>query len=135
MARTSPAAVRELLDRHYDTTRAPSLTPSVDMATSVVDDLVTAASEGPGTSISDTKLELIERALAAYYYTFSDPLYTSRSTDGASGAFMQESYLKMAKSLDPTGLLGSVMDGVPEATMDWLGKAEADKLTWDDRNP
>ena len=81
MARTTAKAVRILLARDYDDRRNPSLSPHIDTASALVDKLVTCAA-AKGVIHSDSVLELIERWLAAFFYTRSDPIYSSRSSLG-----------------------------------------------------
>lgn len=112
MPRTNATAVKAILLRDYDSKNEPSLDPFIEIASAMVDDLVDTGSEA-----TDTRLELIERWLAAHYYVMSDLVYVSKSTDGVSGsfgsvpfpkgsgAFDLSRYGRMALSIDSTGKL------------------------------
>lgn len=123
MPRTTPAAVKEIMapGGDYRAKTAPSLNPFIDSASATIDDLVYEAEKtnNPWKELlTPTRLEMIERWLAAHDYQQSDKGYTSRSTQGASGSFQGQwqmgldstSYGQRAKALDPTGLLPVVMD-------------------------
>lgn len=133
--RTTVNAVLDILGKDYDSVNEPSLTGYMATASNVVDDVRTAAVEDDVT-YSFTKLELIERWLTAYFYTLSDPTYTSRSTGGASGSFLVEKenqYLSGAKKLDPEGYLNSILSG-NRAKAFWLGTPDYDAQSYADRN-
>lgn len=127
MARTTAANVAAVLvdsslssngQGDYDGTT--DLTPYIDAASSVVDDLEDADEDGVLTS---TKLELVERWLAAHYYTIMDPIYVSKSTLGRSASFQQRSYKDVAIDLDPTGELAALL-GRQRAGGFWGGRAQ-----------
>ena len=132
--RTTPGAVQDVLGTDWDQQRP--LTAFVAAANRVTTRLVTAAATD-GVTIGATDAELIERWVAAYLYTLSDRLYTSRSTRGKSGSFFfakqENPYLTAAKALDPSGLLGGVLDG-QTADVTWVGTTEPDQRTFEDRN-
>jgi len=64
------------------------------------------------------ELEMIERVLAAYNYCKMDPLYASKSTQGASGSHVtsqslqgeQERYKRWAIELDASGCLNALLN-------------------------
>lgn len=132
--RTTAQAVKDILGKDYDTVNVPSLTGYIATASNVTDDVRTAAidDEAP---YSFAKLELIERWLACYFYTISDPSYTSRSTGGASGSFLKDGkdYLDGAKKLDTGGYLAAILAG-NRATGFWLGTPDYDAQSYDERN-
>jgi hypothetical protein len=138
MARTSVIAVAGILGTQDGAGRAGNydgttdLAPFIDTASSVVDDLA-AAYRDASLSLSTSKAELIERWLAAHYYTQLDPLYASRATAGGSGSFRDQSYLSVAKNLDPSGLLAGILE-TQVASGGWLGKLDGEKFTYDERN-
>jgi hypothetical protein len=74
--RTTPAAVKAVLARDYDSVDEPSLTPYLDAASLLVGDLEDAASTAPAAA----RLELVERWLAAHYYALSDQPYSDEWT-------------------------------------------------------
>lgn len=136
MARTVSIDVQELLQRNYDSRNSPSLDVYVAMATSFVDRVVTCAAN-KGIVIDDTLLELIERNMAAHFYTRSDPLYASKSTLSASGSFARgkevEVYKANAIDLDPSGCVNALLNR-KVASMNWLGKTDSEKLDWEEWN-
>src|SRR5678815_4561967 len=116
-ARTTTALVQEILDRNYDRLRSPNLQPYIDWASSIVDQVAVDAA-AKSMTLSSTSLEIIERWLAAYGYTKMDPLYASKSTQGASGAFVtsqsldgeQERYKRAAIEADWSGCLNAILN-------------------------
>lgn len=119
--RSKAVDVKALLGFNYDHRRNPDLTPFIQSASLIVDQLVT---DTPGQSWTAKLLELIERWLSAHVYTTMDPLYTSRSTMGSSGSMTRtgEDYKNMAIMLDPTRKLAGILDiNTREVSMTWLG--------------
>lgn len=119
MARTTTEAVQGLLGSDYDTKRSPDLYPRIETATTLVDDIVAKGAE-LGITLTDDRLEVIERWLAAHLYCVTDRPYRSRSAGGASGSFDGNTdrdldatlYGQTAKVLDKTGLLASLGKGI-----------------------
>ena len=132
MLRTTDKAVEDVLGRDYDTSR--TLKPFIDTAASVVDQLVECAND-LGITITTTQKELIERWLAAHYYTRSDRTYKSRSTQRSSGEWHGDGkeYLNTACELDPSGCLRGILSG-KHATIEWGGKTESEQIDYEDRN-
>jgi hypothetical protein len=134
--RTTIPKVQKLLAHNYDAKGKVDLQQFVDMGSSVTDTLVSDAS-GAGLTITAGQAELVERNLAAYFYTNTDPLYASKSTGGASGSFLYEKnenpFLRAAKMLDPTGLLPGILSG-KSASLTWLGTTESEERTYRERN-
>lgn len=129
MARTDSASVAAVLvdsSTHSkgqgDWDGETSLTPYIDTANSVVTSAAAKAVEN-GESYADSTLELMERWLAAHYYTVMDPLYKSKSTDRASASFNERSYKDVALELDPLGYLAEVI-AKHRARGFWLGRAQ-----------
>lgn len=136
MARTTPALVAALLGMNYDRVRTPDLNQFIAPATMIVDQIKAKAavkgvaytdSANPGDS---SQLETIERWLAAHYYAQQDPLYTSRSTQGATGSFQvgqlgkgfaSTQYGANAMDLDFSGVLKNI-NGQQKARGAWLGR-------------
>lgn len=133
-ARTTSIKVQELLGYNYDRKRAPVLTPFIDTATLMVDDLVACAVER-GITLTTARLELIERWLACYYYSKQDPLYSSRSTEGASGSFLRtaDDFKNSAIDLDNSGCL-QAMFAKAVASLTWLGKVPSEQIDVNDRD-
>ena len=142
MARTNAGAVQSILQKDYDTIDTPSLQGYIETASLVVDDVVDCAT-AKGVSFSSTRLEVIERWLAAHFYGQSDKPYTNKSTNGASAGFSGQTgmylestlYGQTATRLDSTGCLAAIANGERKvASLNWLGKAPSDQLDWDERD-
>lgn len=135
MARTTPAKVEGVLNRDYDYKNRPSLIPYIDSANVVVSRLITSASAN-GVSIGSTTAELIERWLAAHYYTRSDATHTSRSNLAASASFARkgDEYKQTAVELDPSGLLAGILSGLLKVDIFWLGKPPSEQIDYIDRS-
>ncbi len=137
--RTNSTAVEALLLKDYDAKNLPSLSPFIESASSIVDDLY-AYAVGNGRTISTVKLELIERWLSAHAYQQSDRGYTSRSTESASGSFQGSAtemlkstfYGQMALTLDSTGYLMNI--GKRKTVAYWAGKPTSEQIDIDQRN-
>lgn len=140
MARTTERAVKQLLGSNYGTDHLgndPSLRPYIDTAAAIMARVVTCATAKSFTHTA-AELELIERWLAAHYYTRMDPTYTSKSTAGASGSFTSpkdetERYKASAIELDASGCLKAILSR-NKATAAWLGKVPSDQIPYDQRN-
>lgn len=137
MARTSSALVKGLLLRDYDSRNNPSLTPFIETASLIVDQ-VSACAARKGLTVSDAFLEMMERWLAAHYYTKNNPTYSSKSNDGRSASFIRdpkvpEPYKAGAMEMDYTGCLTAVLNGGQKASMTWLGKRPTEAVPFDER--
>ena len=133
MARTTTAAVEALLAGHYKSTI--STQQFIDAATLVIDRVVTCAT-AKGFTHTAAELEMIERYLAAHYYTKSDAYMTSKSTGGASASWSRSpegDFLTVAKDLDPSNCLAATIARTT-AGMAWLGSTQGETLSWDERN-
>lgn len=135
--RTTSSAVVLVLAKEYDTVNSPDLTPYIELASAVVDDVADCVA-ARGLTISGTRLELLERWLAAHYYNRMDPSYQSRSTLSASGAFVRdpknpEPFKQMALSLDTTGCLAAALNG-SRASVTWLGKVPSEQTPYYQRD-
>lgn len=142
MARTTVGAVKAVLaaGHDYDERRQPSLLPYVDIASSVVDDVVACAA-ARGSPLSAVKQELVERWLAAHYYKSSDQQYASKNTAGAGASFSGQTgkgiegtkYGLAALDADPSGCLFE-QAGHQVALGLWLGKAPSEAIPYRDRD-
>lgn len=130
--RTTAEEVKEILGDNYDSVNCPRLTPFIDVANVMIDDVVTCAAT-KGITHSAAKLRQMERLLAAHYYTISDPLYKSKQTADASATFMDRSYLEAAKMLDNSGCLTAAVSG-QRAGLTWLGKPPSEQYDYDERD-
>lgn len=139
MARTTAELVKGVLFLEYDSRRQPDLSPFIATASAIVDRCA-AQARLRNRTVSDAALADLETWIAAWAYKQSDPCYTSKSTGGASGSFMGQSgkgfdsnrFGTTALAVDPTGCLaglGRLAGGF------WLGKSEAESLSYADRNP
>lgn len=134
--RTNPQSVQAVLGgtslgSNWD--GMTDLTPFIATASAIVDRAVTgAANKGwvqGGVTLSAVEAELIERWLAAHFYVVMDPLYQSKSTQGASGSFQRKTesgfevtdYGRTACQLDYSGTLRAI--GLRQfAGGQWLGQ-------------
>ncbi len=138
--RTVATAVEAILGDHYDGENSPSLTPFIDTANVVVDEVVTCAATR-GTAVSSTALELIERWLAAHFYAISDPIAKEKETGDAGAIFQGETemgfdsttYGQQAQALDPSGCLSSMSRG-RRASVGWLGRPPSEQTDYVDRD-
>lgn len=136
MARTTQLAVENLLLKDYDTRNRPSLSPYIDSATVVVDRVVTCAT-AKGITLTTAEKELIERWLAAFFYTRTDPIYQSKGTDGSSASFVSdpvdpERYRAGAAAVDYSGCLLNILKGQTARGV-WLGKRPSQQVAYVDR--
>lgn len=136
MPNTTTAAVQGTLGRDYDSRNAPDLTTVVSDA-SLFMTRVEECAAAKGVTLSAGELEAIERYYAAYLYTGSDRLYTSKSTLSASGSFLGEKggenpYLTRAMQLDPSGCVKALTATNGKAKMTWLGKTVDEQTPYED---
>lgn len=131
--RTTSELVEAILVNDYDKKNRPSLKPFIKAANLMTDRVNTCAS-GKGYSLSTDELLEIEGWLAAWRYTLSDRVYTSRATASASGSFLvpKNPYLEGAIALDPSGCVAALAENRRAAAY-WLGKVPDDRLDADDR--
>ncbi len=146
MSRTTFDAVAELLGDgqaggNYDTVNQPSLQGFIETASAVVDRVATCATR-KGLDLSTTELELIERWLAAHFYCVVDPIYTSRSTNGASASFQvgqamegfgSTEYGRQALAMDYSGCLKNI-SLKQRARSVWTGKVPSEQIPYEDRD-
>lgn len=135
MARTTDSAVAEVLGNDYD--GCASLRPRIASANLLVSRVATCAT-AKGQTLSAAELEMLERILAAHFYTKTDPVYASKSTNGASASFVRgnkepEPYKDWAISMDPSGCLNALMNR-QTADIFWGGKTEPEQLDYRERN-
>lgn len=131
--RTTPIAVSKILGNNFVADCSVSeLLPYIETANEMVSQVASCAT-AQGTPHTTARLELIERWLAAYYYTVMDPIYTSKSTDGSSGSFEQRSYMKVAQQLDGTGCLKAAVEG-GYMQIAWVGKTPSEQTAYWDRD-
>lgn len=115
MARTTPAAVKTIFDTDLSDT---AVSEWIDIATTVVDDI-----EAAGDNIAASRLEQIEKLLAAHYAAAQDQRISDTSRETASVTYQGETgmnlrgtkYGQQAIQLDPTGELSTL--GKPSASL------------------
>lgn len=137
MARTTRALISGIIE--LDASIIPddaSMEPFIELASELVTEACVTG--GPATAYSETRLELIERWLAAHFYTNRDPRYTAERA-GSVGATYQSSvglgfdtshYGQTAMRLDTNGGLAKVNEdtkkGRPRVGVFWPGTAYED---------
>ena len=132
MPRTTKAQVEEIIE--LDSTVVPdeaAMLPFITVANELVTEACTG-DNGPATAYSSTRLELIERWLAAHLYTNRDPRTTSESA-GVSASYQSavglgfdtSHYGQTAMRLDTNGGLAKINEdtkkGKPRVGVKWLG--------------
>ena len=132
MARTTATNIKKIIE--VDTTIVPAdadFDPFIDTANEIVTEMCTG-DNGPATAYSVTRLELIERWLAAHFYAIRDPRAKSEKA-GSVGVTYQgkvdlnlavTTYGQQAMMIDTNGGLNRLNTGKsPTATVLWLGTA------------
>ena len=107
MPRTTRPEVQDIFDTPLD---KQALESWIEIATEFVDDIAAADS-----SVSDTRLEKIEKLVAAHLAATQDPRVEKESRDSASASYEGETgmrinastYGQQAAMLDPTGTLAN----------------------------
>jgi len=143
MARTTASQVKEVLLKDYDSLNNPVLTVFIESASTLVDDIATCAA-ARGRALSDVRLELIERWLAAHLYSVTDRPYKEKQTldaeavyQGETGMYLESShYGQHARLLDTSGCLAQMDPSTGQKTVGgfWAGKTETERISYNDRN-
>lgn len=133
--RTTTDKVKKLLSYNYD--GCTDLLQCVRIASRTVDRIVTCAT-AKSASYTSEELADLETVLACHYYTKIDPVFSSRSTAGASGSMVRdpkvpEPYKSMAMEMDPHGCVSAALNP-NKATAYWGGKTRTEATDWEDRN-
>lgn len=124
--RTSPTAVRAI---HPNIPSTVDLDGFIDTATKLVDKVAECA----GSDLDDQHLELLERWLAAHFYTVIYPTLKSKSIGSASQTFHTGTngtklestpFGQQALALDTSGCLEKITGETVSLT--WLGTDETD---------
>lgn len=140
MARTTANAVKGVLISDYGEDKdgnLPSLDPFIRSANVLVNRVATCATSR-GHALTSEELELIERWLAAFFYTRSDPIYASKNTEGGGASFVSdpvdpERYRAAAVALDSSGCLAAILKG-NRAGAAWLGRVPSEQTAYEDRD-
>jgi hypothetical protein len=138
MARTNSTAVEALLMKDYDPDW--SVASAIETASVMVDNVVACASR-KNVTLSTTNLEILERWLAAHYYSVSDRPYEQKRTQqswakyqGKTGMGLESShYGQTALGLDPSGCLEAI-NAKARAGVFWVGKTKSEEISYEDRN-
>lgn len=139
--RTTIALVQEVLGADYGRLpdgSLPNLQPYIDSASAMVTQVASMAQTQKGMTLTSTTQELIERWLAAHYYTKMDKTYQSRTTKGASASFVvdqenPEPYRAVAVDIDYSGMLNALLKRQRAGAV-WLGKPKSDQIPYDQRD-
>lgn len=142
MARTTAAAVRAALLDNYD---AENNLDSFILTANAMTDYV--ASRDTAGIMSAALLERIECYLACHFYCVADPMYSSKSTSGASGSFHGQTreglasttYGLQAVDLDLTKTLAKLRKESEEGgrripSIRWLGKPPSEQIPVTERS-
>ena len=147
MPRTSTLLVQGILNNDTQTNwdGVTDLSPFIAAATNIVTRVIACAGN-KGIVLTnngqDSEAEIVERWLAAHLYCINDPLYKSRSTQGASGAFQRGSdgkgfastdYGQTAMTLDWSGCLKNLNEQQRFNTA-WLGRQPLEQMPARARN-
>lgn len=133
MARTTKALIEKIID--VDAEIIPdddAMEPFILMANELVTEVCTGDA-GPTTAYTDDRLELIERWLAAHFYTNRDPRTKSEKAGSVSESYQTQidlgfdssHYGQTAMRLDTNGGLAKLNEdtkaGKPRVGVAWLG--------------
>lgn len=102
-----------------------SLVPFIETASALVDTVVAKADP----SLTNDRLELIERYLAAHCYTLRDPRPTSETAGSVSISYQSKvdlnlatsHYGQMAMTLDTSGVLRNLSKNRRKGSVLWVG--------------
>jgi len=135
MPRTTPEKVRSVID----------VNPQVDVTNHIqtANNVTNKVAEQDTAGLLNTDLLTdIETYLAAHFLALKDPQYESKSTGDASGkfqtgqkgqGFLATDWGATAVSLDLTGFLKTISEGVTQVGIAWLGKTCSEQIDWWDR--
>lgn len=144
MPRTTAEAVAAIMPKDYDGTT--SLTSFLEVASEMTDDVESCAAD-KGITLSDAKLEKIERYLTAWLYCQQDKPYASKNSADSGAAFHGQTgmgldsnlYGQTAKRLDTSGCLAQIDAGGEQTAPDptasgfWLGRKPSEQTDYLDR--
>lgn len=133
MARTTKAQIEMIIELDSDIIpNDAAMVPFIDMASELVTEVCTG-DNAPTIPYTSERLELIERSLAAHFYTLRDPRFTQEKA-GSVGVSYQSKvdlgfdtshYGQSAMRMDTNGGLAKVNEdtkkGKPRVGMTWLG--------------
>ena len=119
-----------------------SLTPFIEVANSLVTEVCAAATDSAGTLVYDaTRLELIERWLAAHFYCIRDPRASREEVDDVATTYRSvveiglnnTHFGQMAMIIDTNGGLARLNKSTEggksnTVSLSWLGKTKTEIL-------
>ena len=122
-----------------------SLTPFIEVANALVTEVASAATDSDGALVYDaTRLELIERWLAAHFYHIRDPKASREEVDDVAATyrsaveigFNSTHYGQMAMRIDTNGGLSRLDNSIKSGksntvSLSWLGKTKTEILQGD----
>jgi hypothetical protein len=133
--RVQPTDVQAIIE----TTDSIEIAPFIDVANALVNQVVLKDT----TNILSTDLtKQIEAYLAAHFYALRDPQYQQKKTGDALATFQGKTDMgldltwwgQMAKTLDVSGELSKISNGVTKVGFTWLGKPESEQIPLTQRN-
>jgi len=138
MARTTADNVEAIIDIDSGI----SLTPFIEVANALVTEVCSAVTDSDDTLVyDDTRLELIERWLAAHFYHIRDPKPSREEVDDVSVTyrsivevgFNNTHYGQMAIRIDTNGGLARLDSSIKSGksasvSLSWLGKTRDEIL-------
>jgi hypothetical protein len=142
MPRTNGTLVKAILapGKDYDERRNPSLDPFIEVASGMIDDLVTLCQNSGILPPPDARLKTLEGWVAAWAYKNSDQQMasstarSSASFKGQTGMMLQSNhYGQTAITLDPTGILGS-QNAKATVGGQWSGRPPSAQTPYRQRN-
>lgn len=135
MARTTAAAIAGVIEVDADIVpNDAAMLPFITVANELVTEYCTGTVHGPFTPYTDARLELIERWLAAHFYTNRDPRLASEGAGTVNASYQSRvdlgfdtsHYGQTAMRLDTNGglaQLNAIMKkGQPRVAVAYLGK-------------
>lgn len=114
---SEPRVVESDIRAIIDTDPAIDLYPHILNANILTNKVSRVATE-KSITVTDDELKVIEKYVAAHFYSLVDPQYIEKETGRARGKFPERDWYGIAKMLDPTGVLDSE-EVTPNIT--WLG--------------
>lgn len=138
--RTNEGEVKKVLMRDYDSQNCPTLLPFIRTA-SVVTDRIETCAAAKDITLTSTELELIERWLAAHFYSCSDRPFLEKTTGRSKAVFQGKTsmnldsshYGQTAKLIDTSGCL-EALDKRKKVRVSWLGKPPSEQTDYVDRD-
>ena len=135
MARVTEAEVSAIIE----TDGTLSIDPFIDVATALVDHIVT---QDDNSLLTTALLKEIEKFLAAHFYAHRDQQYMQKKTGDASATFQVKIGLGLsstqwgqtAMQLDVSGTLASLSVGKKRASMNWAGYKASEQTDYADRD-